>query len=51
MSFNDDEYDEYEDDDDDEPVSTGTVYERALYLTGDPELAREASEMYPADFM
>ncbi|MDB5166041.1 MAG: hypothetical protein JWM37_113 [Candidatus Saccharibacteria bacterium] len=38
--------------DDDDLVSTTTVYARALtHFRGNHELAREASEMYPGDFI
>lgn len=39
------------DDDDDEPVSTSVIYGRAYAHFGNSEMAREATEMYPGDFM
>lgn len=44
------EYDDIEDDDD-EYISTTEVYNRAYAHFGNHELAREASEMYPGDFI
>ncbi len=38
-------------DEDEDRVTTGMVYNRALRHFGNPELAREAAEMYPGDFM
>jgi hypothetical protein len=50
--YNDD-YDESDDDFDDEDdyVSTTEVYNRAYSHFGNAEMAREAAEMYPGDFI
>lgn len=42
-----DDYYDYEDD----YISPGTIYSRAYDHFGNAEMAREATEMYPGDFM
>lgn len=42
---------EYEDYEDDDHVSTTKVYNRAYAHFGNHELAREATELYPGDFI
>lgn len=50
-AYIDDVYDDYPDDEEDDFVSTTEVYGRAFAHFGNHELAREATEMYPGDFI